>query len=759
MSCITEIQIISKTMDASTRLYAQSQPEKTILIVDDLADNLRILTNALSGQGFQIRCAKSGTFALMAIQTFNPDLILLDIKMPDMDGYEVCQRLKAMAKTRDIPVIFLSALEDALDKVKAFSVGAVDYITKPFQVEEVLIRVRHQLELQAARAEIQRANAELERRVEQRTAQLAATNERLALTNQKLAIEIQERQRAEARASASEERLNDILNSLEDVVWSYDPKLNKILYVNLAVERMYGYSMAQFLDNPNLRLERTHPADRARVEAAHHNLLITGSLREEYRILRSDGEAYWVSDRAHAVYAADGHILRIDGITRDITEQMLALEQLVHDTLHDALTGLPNRTLFMDRVGQALKHTKRNSNYLFAVFFIDLDRFKMVNDSLGHSMGDRLLQTVAKLLEACLRSQDTVARLGGDEFTILLDDISEISQATIVAERILNQLTTPLEVNGQLLFTSASIGIVIGNRDYQTAEELLRDADIAMYRSKSLGRGRWTVFDKQMYEQNLTIIQLDNDLRYALERQELELYYQPIIALETRKLAGFEALIRWHHPERGLVSPAEFIPLAEDTGLILTIGNWVLYTACQQLHIWQQKCSEATALKMSLNISSRQIQDVNFLASLDSVLVETGIDGYSLNLEITESTLMDQRAETLATLKELKVRHIQLSIDDFGQGYSSLSYLHRFPFNTLKIDRFFIDQMTIDEEKFAIVRTITALAHTLDMNVVAEGVENEKQVMILRQLGCEFAQGYYFAKPLTASDAEKMILQ
>ncbi len=749
--------MISKIMDSSTLLYAQSKPEKTILIVDDLADNLRVLTNALSGQGFQIRCAKSGTLALMAIQTLDPDLILLDIKMPGMDGYEVCRRLKAMEQTRDIPVIFISALEGALDKVKAFSVGAVDYITKPFQIEEVLIRVRHQLELQAAKAEIQRANAELERRVERRTAQLDATNERLALANQKLAIEIQERQQAEARVRASEERLNNILNSLEDVVWSYDPQLKKILYVNLAVEKMYGYSIAQFLDNPNLRLERTHPADRARVEAAHHNLLTTGSLREEYRILRSDGEVYWVSDRAHAVYAADGHILRIDGITRDITEQMLALEQLVHDTLHDGLTGLPNRTLFMDRVGQALKHTKRHPNYLFAVFFIDLDRFKMVNDSLGHSMGDRLLQAIAKLLEACLRSKDTVARLGGDEFTILLDDINEVSEAISVAERILNRFIASLEVNDQLLFSSASIGIVIGNKDYKMAEELLRDADIAMYRSKSLGRGRWTVFDKEMYEQNLKIIQLESDLRYALERQELELYYQPIIALDTGKLAGFEALIRWHHPERGLVSPTEFIPLAEDTGLILTIGNWVLYTACQQFHIWQRKFPKATVLKMSLNISSRQIQENDFLESLDNVLVETGIEGHSLNLEITESILMDQGAESLSRLKELRARHIQLSIDDFGQGYSSLSYLHRFPVNILKIDRSFVDQMTTDEEKFAIVRTITTLAHTLDMNVVAEGVEDEQQVTILKQLGCEFAQGYYFAKPLTTSDAEKMI--
>jgi diguanylate cyclase (GGDEF)-like protein/PAS domain S-box-containing protein len=724
--------------------------EQLILIVDDLPDNLRLLSTTLTGQGYQIRCAKSGAIALMAAATTVPDLILLDIKMPDIDGYEVCRQLKASPATCNIPVIFLSALDDVFDKVTAFNIGGADYITKPFQVEEILVRVQHQLSLKIAKAEILQFNQQLEERVQQRT-------EQLAKTNRELQLEIVERQHIEASLKVSEERLDSILGAIEDVIWSMDATMTKTFYLNAAVENIYGYSMSDFLGDPHLWLKVIHPEDQEHLKNMHHNLLSMGSFREEYRILRPDHEIRWISNQAHCIYDQDGNLLRIDGIVRDITTQKEAQQQLVHNALHDTLTKLPNRHLFMERIEQALHYSQRHPQALFAVMFIDLDRFKMVNDSLGHLMGDQFLQAIANLLASCLRGGDTVARLGGDEFTILINDMKKPSEAVMIAERILNKFLQPIELDKQTIFGSVSIGIVISNREYTTADELLRDADIAMYRAKALGKGRYTIFDKEMYAQNLKTVQLDNDLRYALERDEFELYYQPIVQLSSGKLWGFEALIRWHHPERGLLLPAEFIPLAEETGLIIAIGDWVLNQACQQMSDWQNKFPAAKSLKISVNLTCQQIREKDLIEKLDQALVKSGIDGSTLRLEITETSMMDQGEETIAKLEQLRARQIQLSIDDFGQGYSSLSYLHRFPVNTLKIDRTFVELMSQGGQNLAIIRTIIILAHALDMNVVAEGVETHDQMSMLQQLGCEFAQGYFFSHPLVATAAEQAI--
>ena len=467
----------------------------------------------------------------------------------------------------------------------------------------------------------------------------------------------------------------------------------------------------------------------------------------------------WWIPVAPALFTYIGSMLVMQSYTyiSRLQELNSALSDSIELLAHDALTGLPNRNLFMDRVEHAIKYSKRHSNYLFAIFFIDLDRFKMINDSLGHSVGDLFLQAIAELLQDCLRSIDTVARLGGDEFTILVDDIQDVGEALVVADRILNKFFSPIIIKGESIFPSASIGIVINTTDYDNCADLLRDADIAMYRAKSLGKGRYTLFDQEMYEQTVRLTQLESELHYALEYQEFELYYQPIVSLITDELSGFEALIRWKNPKRGFISPIEFIPLAEDTGLIIAVGDWVLKEACQQLKTWLDKFPEAADLKMSINLASHQIREPDLLDKLDVILAKTGIDGSSIRLEITESTLMDQGEQTINKLAQLRARNIQLSIDDFGQGYSSLSYLHRFPINILKIDRAFVNQMTEGGENIEIVRTITMLAHTLNMSVVAEGVETEHQVEILKKIGCEFGQGYLFSRPLPALAAEQMI--
>jgi diguanylate cyclase (GGDEF)-like protein/PAS domain S-box-containing protein len=723
--------------------------QTTILIVDDLPDNLRVLQAAISDYGFKVRCAKSGSMALTAAQADLPALVLLDINMPDMDGYEVCRSLKANEKTREVPVIFLSAIDDAFDKVKAFEVGGADYITKPFQVEEVLIRIQNQLELLVAKREIIYLNADLEKRVKERT----------TLLNE----EIEERKQIEVKLQGSEKRLESILNSLEEVVWSialppilplpsttFTPKL---LYINRSAEKVFGRSIAEFFKDSQLWLEATHPEDRQEVEQAVPHLLDTGSISLNYRIVRPDGEIRWISDRRQIIYDDLGNASRIDGVISDITNQKLAEERLRHDALHDSLTGLPNRTLFMERVEQALKRSKRHPENWFAVLFIDLDRFKLINDSFGHGVGDELLIEVAALIEGLLRSTDTVARLGGDEFTILLDDLQDKADVELLTDRILKKLTSPLSLGEYTIFMSASIGVVLSSKGYQKGEDLLRDADIAMYRAKSKGKGCYSIFDVEMYEQTLNLLQMHTDLQLASERQEFLLHYQPIVSLQTGQIMGLEALIRWQHPVRGLISPADFIPAAEETGLIIQIGEWVLQEACQQMQIWQTQFPEISSLKMSINLASKQFQEQHFIETLDRILSSTGVEASSLELEITESVLMDQGEATLHLLSQLKSRRISLSIDDFGTGYSSLGYLRRFPINRLKVDRSFVSHMNIVGENCEIVRTIINLAHTLGMDVVAEGVETVEQRDLLQLLGCEFAQGYLFYKPLNAQEA------
>jgi diguanylate cyclase (GGDEF)-like protein len=432
---------------------------------------------------------------------------------------------------------------------------------------------------------------------------------------------------------------------------------------------------------------------------------------------RGDATYSYIIDRAYVVHDDKGKPIRMIGGMTDISDRKRAEEQLRYNAFYDALTGLPNRSLFMDRLHQTIERAKRHQNYLFAILFLDIDRFKVINDSLGHNIGDQLLIAFSRRLEACLRSVDTFVRLGGDEFVILLEDITSFSDATHVAERIRQKLALPFNLGGHEVFTTTSIGIALSTTVYDQPEDLLRDADIAMYRAKAQGKARYEIFDPVMHTQALILLQVENDLRRAIERQEFQIYYQPIVELQTGKVIGFEALLRWQHPSQGLVLPATFIPVAEETGLIVPIGYWILRAACRQLRLWQS--FSAKSLTISVNLSGRQFSQPDLIDQIDQILQETGLDASSLSLEITESMIMEDESAT-ATLLQLRNLGVKVSIDDFGTGYSSLGRLHHFPIDVLKIDRSFVSGIGVSEGNLEIIQAIVTLAHQLGMDVITE---------------------------------------
>ena len=435
-----------------------------------------------------------------------------------------------------------------------------------------------------------------------------------------------------------------------------------------------------------------------------------------------------------------------------------ASEKLLHDAFHDSLTGLPNRARFMDRLSHRLALEKRRPVSSFSVLFLDVDRFKVINDSLGHVRGDELLIQIGKRLQECLRPGDTVARLGGDEFTILLEDVPGPADARRVADRVQDTLRAPFLLSGQEVFSGVSIGIAHGHAGYVRPEDILRDADTALYRAKGAGRGRWVEFDSSMHDRAVELLQLETDLRRALDRREFTLHYQPVVSLATGQISGAEALVRWLHPERGLVPPNSFIPLAEETGLIIAIGEWVLAEACRQMRAWQERLQQPQ-LEIGVNLSSKQFQLPGLVQVVARVLSETGLSPRSLRLEVTESLLMDKHPHIADTMTELRAMGVRIDLDDFGTGYSSLSYLHQYPIDTLKIDRSFVARIGETEEGLEIVHTILSLAQSLDMDVVAEGVETEQQFQMLRELHCGYAQGYHLSRPVEVQAFESLLAQ
>lgn len=570
--------------------------------------------------------------------------------------------------------------------------------------------------------------------------------------------EITERRRAEAQLRESEERYALAARGANDGLWDWDLVTGR-LYLSPRWKAMLGYADDEIGTTPDEWLGRVRPEDRNELELAiaAHLQGASPHLEHEHRLGRKDGQTCWVLCRGLAVRDAAGRATRVAGSMTDITERKLADERLARDALHDPLTGLPNRALFTGLLKRTMARTRRSEQRRYAVLFLDLDRFKVVNDSLGHIYGDRLLLAVAGRLEICMRPGDTIARLGGDEFTVLLDDIADASDATRVADRIERELKRPIQLDGHEVTTSASIGIAFGDPGYRQPEDVIRDADLAMYRAKSQGQARYEVFDKAMHERAMSALQLEADLRRALARGEFRLFYQPIVSLRTGKISGFEALVRWQHPERGLLYPSEFIPIAEETRMIVPLGTWVLREACQQLREWQKSFPTEPALTMSVNLSPMQLQQHNLVETVLEILHRADLEPRSLKLEITEGVLMGSAERHVEVVRRLAQAGVQVLIDDFGTGHSSLSYLQRFSVATLKIDQSFITGLGAVAKNLEIVRSIISLARALGLTVVAEGVETEAQQHYLRDLQCEEVQGHLFYQPVDRGRAEELL--
>lgn len=691
----------------------------TILIVDDELQNRKLLEVLLLPEGYQTVMAASGEEALAIIAENAPDLILLDIMMPGMDGYAVARSIKANELTSNIPIIMLTAQIDREARLAGLSAGAEEFLTKPVDRAELWLRVRNLLRLKAYGDFLINQSAMLEQQVQARTATL--------------------------------QRFQSAMDATADSILLIDSASQRFIEVNATACKLFGYSREEFLELAPAELSLITPQQLQ----CEFNAIINGNIsgtHEEKLAKRKDGTEVTIEMHRHAIRSGDSMV--IVGVLRDITERKQAEQRMYQLAHYDTLTGLPNRTLFYETLTRTLL-LSAEKDVSAAIMFIDLDHFKKINDTIGHAAGDELLSQFSNRLMQCVRVRDTIGRLGGDEFAVILLMPNGPPGALTVAAKIRNALGAPFILQGHEVTVTASIGITLYPDDAGDADTLLKYADTAMYQAKHAGRDNYRFFTSRMNADMLSRLALEKALRQAIEKQEFELYYQPKVQLSSGRIVGLEALLRWERPGYGLVMPNTFIPMLEETGLIVKVGSWVVATACKQLGAWAG--TDIGQVQISVNVAGRQFLEGDLEADVRAGLSDNGIDGDMLELELTESSLMANTNSTITKLKNMKQLGVQIAIDDFGTGYSSLAYLRRFPVDKLKIDIAFIRNVISVPDDAAIVLAIIGLAHNLQMEVVAEGVETVDQLDYLKRHHCDQVQGYYFSRPLPVEEIEAML--
>lgn len=684
-----------------------------IMLVEDESIIAMDVQQRLERLGYQVVAqATSGTDAIRLAFEVVPDLILMDVKIRGpLDGIETATRIRA---SRDIPVIYVTAFADENTIKRASLTEAFGYLLKPFEDRELQSAIETALY----------------------------------------------KHMIEKRLRASEERYALAAQATNEGIWDWDLKTNQIFYAS-RWKQMLGLDDSLCLESPDEWLNRIHPEDRERLtgEIDAHLHRATPAVEAEYRILHQDGGYRWMSCRGLALFDDQGNPYRLAGSQADITTRKRLEEQLIHRALHDELTKLPNRALFMDRLTLELEQIRSRGDRNIAVMFLDIDDFKVINDSLGHAYGDALLMAFSQRLQQCVRSGDTVSRFGGDEFAILLKDFETNEDVIRAADRIYKALQSPFLLAGREIYSHASIGIVFVQDAYQATEDLLRDADIAMYHSKNNGRSRFEIFNSTMRENTLTRLQQEVELRRALSNREFILHYQPVFNLEDMKITGFEALLRWQHPTRGLLGPGDFMRVAEQSGLIVPIGEWVLQTACMQAQRWNG--TSRNRLRIAVNLSASQLNHKNLIEKVRSALQESGLEPGNLELELTESVALHNLDQTVEILRTLRQMGVNIAIDDFGKGYSSLDYIKNLPSNTLKIDGSFIKNLSTagsdSSSESAIVLAMITMGHQLRLQVIAEGVETEDQLKVLAAMDCDQIQGFHTGRPLPAEEIRSLL--
>ncbi len=677
------------------------------------------LTAALEERGYTVVTQRNPWTVRIAVRRSWPDLAVIDWRIGQQSAAKLAATLNRSEETHMCSILAMVSAEDQQSLPEILELGVNDFLMLPLDPTQLdtrlsLIEGRHR--------------------------------------------EVDQMRALQHDVKAEYDRFLIATGGLGDGVWDLDLTSETIHYSD-RWKQMLGYEPHEIEDTLEAWLSRVHADDLNRLRAVI-DMSIAGELsvvEQRYRMLTKEERYRWMLARGEVVTDNDGNAIRVVGRQTDVDGEDESREAVRTSGLQDPLTRLPNRTVLMDRLRHAFARAHRDAEQSFAVLFFDLDRFKNVNDSLGHITGDQLLRAIAQRVEKACRPGDTVARFGGDEFVILVEDIKDIRGATVAAERIQEEFRTPFDLNGIEVFATISIGIALWNSDYSRPEDLLRDSDTAMYRAKSMGRNSFAVFDDQMHRQVVATLRLENDLRRALARSEFQVFYQPIVTVEDGRIAGFEALVRWQHPERGLLLPGEFIMVAEEMGSIIQLDRWVAEEACKQLRLWHQKFRGHSRATMSVNLSATQLMRPDAVANIDMILRNTGLYGNSIKLELTESVLMENAKYASEVLEELRKLNIAISIDDFGTGYSSLAYLRRFEIDTLKIDYSFISRMLEDEENAEIVRTIVQLAKNLGQDTVAEGVETRSQYEALAKLDVNMVQGYFVAPPLPADVAESLL--